>query len=60
MEYKSRVPIIAAPQKNILRRHFFQGLMIIGILFEKKLTFKNAIVDKSCKQNFTKSAEREI
>ena len=49
MEYKSRVQIIVT-SKNILRRNFLPGLMItcIGILFEKKLTFKNAMVDKSC------------
>ena len=49
MEYKSRAQIIAASQKNILRRHFFSGLMIIGMPFclKKKLTFKNAMVDKS-------------
>ena len=33
MEYKSRVQIIAASQKNILKRHFFSGLMIIGMAF---------------------------
>ena len=38
MEYNSMVQIITASQKNIVRGHSFPDLMIIGILFEKKLT----------------------
>ena len=33
MEYKSRVKIKAASEKNILRRHFIPGLVIIGMAF---------------------------
>ena len=56
------VQILAASQKNILRRPLFPGLMIIGILFEETLTstlLSTSLASKSLRsQQSVKSKSR--